>query len=426
MQCYMDRPLTSVEIFLTNLWIGASWSIKGPVTADILNKAIEDMGNAHPTIKSIIVPKDSALVWAHVPEGTSWYKLETITTDQNTNDPHSVSQASLDIIEKALHKIFTPGCHLMYFWLVHNPAIPEIYEFITVGSHAHSDARSTLVLMEDLILALSCRFADKDPGFKPQSEVYVSGEEERKSNDQPRNPTCALLPSSAKVPASERTWALYCHQLPKTDPLISSLVAASKKHGVTISSAISTCLLEAMDIERKKSGLGSDFYHIWAPVALGNYGHQVCASNTAAVVVEINKEGMPFWDIARLYHQKLATGIKEKHWYTGPPDLQMYDLKLLDTTMFDSQGRILSYMYSNVGNLNAVLGKEGVWLHPPFSVEKFTWTTNQNLFGACFVVVLASFNGNLNISVGYPSPTYPRSLIQSIVENALKIAAANS
>ena len=40
-------------------------------------------------------------------------------------------------------------------------------------------------------------------------------------------------------------------------------------------------------------------------------------------------------------------------------------------------------------------------------------STNHQSLGSCFVVLVASFNGNLSLTVGYPSPTYERSCIFS-------------
>eukprot|EP00026_Physarum_polycephalum_P011203 Phypoly_transcript_11408.p1 GENE.Phypoly_transcript_11408~~Phypoly_transcript_11408.p1 ORF type:complete len:277 (+),score=41.57 Phypoly_transcript_11408:187-1017(+) len=244
----------------------------------------------------------------------------------------------------------------------------------------------------------------------------------------------AVLPISSRVSAHERKWAVTHRLILEKDHFLANLKSACRAHHVTVNAALCAALCEAMDMECATPGTkNTPTYLVGTAVhVLGGNSSQICSLNVTGVTTEIkNASNVHFWELAQTYNNLLKKKIANRQFNISMLDenLEYHPHELADSAMFDTQGRVLSFSISNVGDANKLLNKkshEEAWAHPPFKIEDTFCTASLEAIGPCFLLAVMTFNGNMSLSIAFPVPTYERSLLQRLLDSAIAIAIKNS
>eukprot|EP00026_Physarum_polycephalum_P008742 Phypoly_transcript_08842.p1 GENE.Phypoly_transcript_08842~~Phypoly_transcript_08842.p1 ORF type:complete len:472 (+),score=28.83 Phypoly_transcript_08842:152-1417(+) len=413
------------EYFLKPMNISIATSVSGPITADQLCAALDYLQKVHPILRSQVVeiPNQKNIVmygWRPLEEGKKWYTFDYLH--------RTTSQQIIDIIEHSLQEQFPTGEPLARVYLLQN-LDREINEIVVSCSHVLFDGRAFLLFWDQLLFVMSSLIKGVDPGIPKQTKLYIPPA--NRIMPELHSEKFATLPISARVPARERKWGLISHTIPVEDPFMHNLKLASKAHHVSMNAAMCASFIEAMDLECKRVGhKNPPFFKVGNTVATnGKSSLQLSSLNVTAVMTNITKsEEMTFWDVARNYELLLKQKIENQHWESALANVE-FSPEAADSELFDEQGRVLSFCLTNVGDLNRLMHKlpgEDIWDYPPFKVENLFCGVELKLIGSCFVLALATYNGNLSLNIGFPVPTYDRNLMHRILGSAITIAQTNS
>lgn len=446
----MDRLLSSSESFFANLCergtntVGVVWAVQGPVTKKLLTSALDYLASVHPVLRSGIVKtnnKEDIYERAWKPlAGREWYALQTVVPllENSLFAADAISQQSLEILESTFLEPYVAGhdakigSPLARIWLVQDETNTDEYkksEIVFAVSHGMMDGRSTALFVDQLLQVMACLLEGNQPNLPIQKETKLPDEQTMSGkDDEMRNEKFTVLPIAKSVTARERTWGVANYKIDKKNPLMPKLKKLCKEHSVSINAALMASFVEAIDIQCKKVKFeNSPFYHVVSAVDLGGEisGQQLCSSHVLAVMSEIEKTSdKTFWDIAKLYQQKLVKSVEEKKWLaTVPSNTQFFEPDFIDKTMLDTQGRLNTFTLSNMGDLNRFFGKidKDVWSHGPFQITDVCISPNQQIMGSCFAVLVAFFNGNLSLSLGFPTPTYDRKFMDELAKTAIQV-----
>jgi len=240
--------------------------------------------------------------------------------------------------------------------------------------------------------------------------------------------TFATLPITSKVSAVERNWAIINRKIPKEDSLLANIKIASKTHSLTVNSILFAAFMEAVDMECKKMEFeNSPLFRVLTAVnIMGGIPLQIGSLNVMAIITEIEKkDGLTFWEIARSYEHQLKSKIANNQWVGGSTDYQelLFSPDYADSVLFEQQGRVSTFSLTNVGDVNRLMNRpnEEVWSHAPFKVENTILSAENKFVGSCFVLAIATFNGNMSLNLSFPVPTYDKAIIKNILESAIAI-----
>ncbi len=396
-----------------NFNVVAMIELHGPVTAPLLQRALEKVQRAHEILRvEVVRAPGSANDWAfHRSDEVA--QLEELEGDWRTH------------WDRANHSVLT-GLGWRLMWV--RGGVDGVSQLVVTFNHALLDGGSVLVFFDELLSAMHLDAAHRAAAPKPIAGTahrlvkarWPLGAMARIAWYRYLRPLASVpFDSEQKVPVTQRRWSGSFRTLEQ--PVVEQLLAQCRNEKVTLGTALSAAtLLElAGRVRERKPGRAFDLV-LCTSIDLRKFAEPPVEPTRLGLLVSVlhsffrpTPAHTP-WSLAREVAVELKRAIDDNE----HRDLSMLPALIGPTAaarfVEENHGRPkeASLLVSN-------LGKPDGLAHGPFRAAKFFITGSQVCWGSTLVLCISTIGGRMCIHLGHPEPVLTQASGEALLDGLL-------